>query len=134
MLDAEQRRELEREITARSDADLAKRLLNVYGATAAELIELAGGSSELGMVLGPQSEVLVAELEYAFASQWALTITDFLQRRCMSGLGADRGLRDADYAASWLVRLGRLERDEALGQLDSYRNWLRRHRPSFSAR
>lgn len=134
MLDAQARTELEAELAATFDAALAQRLLQIYGATAADILALARESSELGMVLGPQSRVLVAELEYGMDLQWARTITDLLQRRCMTGLAADRGLRDAEYAARWLVRLGRIDRDEALGQLEVYRDWLRRHRPSFSAR
>jgi glycerol-3-phosphate dehydrogenase len=81
------------------------------------------------MVLGPRSDVLVAELELAFDAHWAVDLIDFLQRRCMSGLGADRGLSDAEHAASWLVRLGYLDGDGAAAAVASYRGWLRQHRP-----
>ncbi|MGD2168211.1 MAG: glycerol-3-phosphate dehydrogenase C-terminal domain-containing protein, partial [Gammaproteobacteria bacterium] len=134
MLDANERGELEAELTAVFNAELARRLLQIYGAGAADILALAGESRELAMVLGPQSQVLVAEIAFAIDSQWARSITDVLQRRCMAGLAADRGLRDAEYAARWLVRLGRVDRHAALAQLIDYRAWLRRHRPVISAR
>lgn len=129
MLDADDRAALEVELRNTCDDGLAQRLLNVYGGTAAEIIALAEASPELAMVLGPGSKVLVSELCFAFDQQWSRTLTDFLQRRCMSGLDADRGLRDAEFAATWLVRLGYFDRDAAQQQLSDYRSWLRVHRP-----
>jgi len=134
MLDRVERTELEAELTALFDARLARRLLGVYGALAARLIALAKESPEYAMVLGPSSDVLVAELLLAFDSQWAANLVDFLQRRCMSGLAADRGLDDAEDAARWLVRLGRLDAEQAHSQVDAYRSWLRRHRSRLNDR
>lgn len=133
MMDAQLRKELVADLAARFDDDLVRRLLQIYGANAADILALMRESPELGMILGPQSRVLIAEIVFAFDTQWARTITDFLQRRCMTGFAADRGLADAQYVARWLVRLGRTDRDEALGQLAAYRDWLRRHRPAIRA-
>ena len=127
-LDEKERSELESALTAMFDAHLARRLLGVYGAQASRLLQRARESAELAMVIGPHSETLVAELEFAFAAQWAGDLTDLLQRRCMVGLGPDRGLGDAEHAAQWLVRLGYLDRDAAPEALAAYRRWLRAHR------
>jgi glycerol-3-phosphate dehydrogenase len=129
MLDAVERAALEAELSGRFNARLAGRLLRIYGATANDILAIAREAPEFAMVLGPRSNVLVAELEYAFGAQWARTITDVMQRRCMAGLGRDRGLADAELTARWLVRLGRMDRDESIEQLAAYRAWLRFHRP-----
>jgi len=47
---------------------------------------------ELAAQVDPVSGVLVAELIYAIEREWAITLEDLLQRRCMAGLGADFGL------------------------------------------
>ena len=52
------------------------------------------GGPELGERLG-DSDVLTAELVHALTSEWAVTLEDLLQRRCMAGLDADFGLRAA---------------------------------------
>ena len=132
MLDAAERTELHAALCVRFDADLAERLLQIYGAGAADIITLMRETSEFGMLLGPESRVVVGELAMAFESHWAATLTDFLQRRCMTGLDADRGLRDAEYAATWLVRMGIADRNAAQRQFEQYRGWLRAHRPMLS--
>ncbi len=60
---------------------------------------------ELGEPLG-DSDVLTAELVHALTHEWAVTLEDLLQRRCMAGLDADFGLRAAPAAAAALERLG----------------------------
>lgn len=127
-IEVEARRELEAELTAAFDARLARRLLRVYGSAAADLLSAARASADSAMVLGPDSQVLVAELELAIDRHWARDLTDIMQRRCMAGLDADRGIADAESAARWLVRLGYLDREQAFAQLNGYRQWLRQHR------
>jgi glycerol-3-phosphate dehydrogenase len=132
-LDADDRGALEAELTGEFDAQLARRLIGIYGSFAGDLLARARESAESAMVLGPQSRVLVAELQLAFDHHWARNLTDILQRRCMTGLAADRGIADAEYAARWMVRLGYLDREAAFEQLAGYRQWLRLHRPEISA-
>jgi len=123
-----ERRELQAELTAAFDGQLARRLLGVYGSLSADLLTAARESADFAMVLGPHSQVLVAELQMAVQQHWARDVTDIVQRRCMTGLDADRGVVDAEAAARWLVRLGYLDREEAFAQLADYRQWLRRYR------
>jgi glycerol-3-phosphate dehydrogenase len=92
------------ELAARFGAAQARRLWNVYGGLSAEVAAL-GVQRELGQPL-VDGGVLAAELVYALESEWAWTLEDVLQRRCMAGLGADFGARTAAAAAAALERLG----------------------------
>jgi glycerol-3-phosphate dehydrogenase len=106
-------------------------LWNVYGAAAAEIVALAA-REELGAQIDEVSGVLVAELVHAIDREWAVTLEDFLQRRCMAGLGADFGLGAAQGAAAALVRLGAWEPARAAQELDAYRAFAVRHRVAAS--
>ena len=92
----------------------------VYGAAARRIAELARADVDLASVLGATS-VLAAELVHAHEAEWASTLEDFLQRRCMAGLDASFGLDAADSAATWLVRLGIADPARAESELRDYR-------------
>ncbi len=124
----DERRELSAALTSRFDAQLADRLLRIYGANAARLLQLCDESREYSMVITPRSGLLVAELVYAKSAQWAQSLIDILQRRCMAGLSADAGLGCVDAAGQWLIRLGLSDRSSALEQISAYRDWVRRIR------
>ena len=66
---------------------------------------------------------------YGFApGQWARTLVDLLQRRCMAGLDAHCGLEMAPAAADWLFRLGLWDKRGAEAELAAYRAPARRFR------
>ena len=98
----------------------AVRLWHVYGGAARRIAELARAAADLAAALGG-SRVLVAELVHAWKAEWASTLDDFLQRRCMAGLDADFGLGAAESAAGWLVRLGFADAVRAESELSDYR-------------
>lgn len=116
------------DLSAAFNVDQAARLWRIYGAAAREILDAARGSRELARVVGPTSRCLVAELVHAFEREWAATLIDVLQRRCMAGLDADFGLRTAPAAAQCLVRLGLMDRGRAEKELDDYRRYARRFR------
>jgi len=115
-----ERDELLADVGAQLGAVQAIRLWNVYGAAARRIAEMARGDADLAVVLEP-SRVLVAELVHAHEAEWASTLEDFLQRRCMAGLDADFGLGAAESAARWLVRLGIADAGRAESELSDYR-------------
>jgi glycerol-3-phosphate dehydrogenase len=125
-LDATARGELLDAIGAELGADRAERLWRIYGAQAAAIVSLARSSKELAAVVGPGAGPLVAELVYAVREEWASSLADILLRRCMAGLGADRGLDSAPAAATWLVRLGLWDRSRGDHEVESYRALVRR--------
>jgi glycerol-3-phosphate dehydrogenase len=115
-----ERDELLADVGAQLGAAQAARLWNIYGAASRRIAEIARGDRDLAAMLEPSS-VLVAELVHAHEAEWASTLEDFLQRRCMAGLDADFGLGAAEPAARWLVRLGMADAASAASQLSEYR-------------
>ena len=103
----------------------AQRLWRIYGRFAADVAALAA-RSELAAPLDGGA-VLTAELVYAVTTEWAVTLEDLLQRRCMAGLAADFGLRTAPAAAAALERLGIWDAARAARELADYRELAARH-------
>jgi glycerol-3-phosphate dehydrogenase len=126
-LPPQERDELLAEVGATLDAAQAARLWGIYGAAARRIAELACSEPELATTLDA-SETLVAELVYAREVEWAVTLDDILQRRCMAGLKADFGLGAAEPAARWLVRLGVWDSARAESELANYRARAARQR------
>jgi glycerol-3-phosphate dehydrogenase len=103
----------------------ALRLLRIYGKFAADVAALAA-RPELTGQLG-DSGVLTAELVHSLTKEWAVTLEDLLQRRCMAGLDADFGLRAAPAAAAALTRLGVWDAARAEHELAAYHELAARH-------
>jgi glycerol-3-phosphate dehydrogenase len=125
-LAAAERDELLARVGARLGAAQAKRLWRVYGAGAERIARLAERPG-LGEPLLGSGSVLVAELVHALEHEWAKTLADILQRRCMAGLDADFGLGAAAAAAEELARLGLWDRARAADELAAYRSLAARH-------
>ena len=126
-LGPKERDELLADVRATLNASQAKRLWGVYGAAALKVAELARSAPELASTIGAGA-ALVAELVYAREVEWAVTLEDVLQRRCMAGLGPDLGLGAAEPAARWLVRLGVWDSARAESELADYRARAARQR------
>lgn len=152
-LDAHERSALIGDIGEQLGADQALRLIDRYGAAAFEIAKLAAATPELALTLGAAAErdtapgrdaaaaggaaaelsaatgvgerTLVAELVHALEREWAVTLIDILQRRCMRGLDADFGLRAAPLAAQALRRLGLWHAARARAELEAYRELAR---------
>ena len=103
----------------------AQRLLRIYGKAAANIATLAA-RPELAGQLG-DSDALTAELVHALTNEWAVTLEDLLQRRCMVGLDADFGLRAAPAAAAALTHLGIWDSARAARELTAYHELAARH-------
>jgi glycerol-3-phosphate dehydrogenase len=111
------------DLSARVGAAHARRLWQVYGKLAIEVAALAA-QRDLGVVVGG---VLAAELVHAVDSEWAVTLADVLQRRCMVGLNADFGLGAAQAVADAFVRLKIWDAARAAHELAAYRELAARH-------
>jgi len=111
------------DLSGRFGAAQAQRLWRVYGGVAAEVAALAA-QRDLRDVVGG---VLTAELAHAVESEWAVTLEDVLQRRCMVGLNEDFGLGAAPAVADALVRLGVWDAARAARELAAYRELAARH-------
>jgi glycerol-3-phosphate dehydrogenase len=119
-IDEPARAELLAAVGAQLGAAQAARLWGIYGSRSAAIAELAR-QRDLGVTLSGAAPVLVAELVHALEVEWAETLDDILQRRCMAGLGADFGLAAAQPAADWLARLGVWDSARAEHEVARYR-------------
>jgi len=126
-LDARGRDQLLADVGATLNDSQARRLWRIYGGAARRIAELARGAPELATTLAA-SGTLVAELVYAREVEWAVTLDDLLQRRCMAGLDGDFGLGVAEPAARWLVRLGVWDSARAESEVADYRARAARQR------
>jgi glycerol-3-phosphate dehydrogenase len=114
-----ERDELLTDLRAAVGEPTALRLWRTYGRFAADVAALAR-QPELAERLG-QSGVLSAELVHSLTNEWAVTLEDLLQRRCMAGLDADFGASTASAGCAALVRLGLWDAERADRELASYR-------------
>ncbi len=77
----------------------ASRLLDVYGARAAQVVALADRDATLLDPLGAGSDAIGAEVVFAFEQELAQSLADVMLRRSMIGLNADLGV-GADRAVA----------------------------------
>jgi glycerol-3-phosphate dehydrogenase len=124
-LSAQDRAQLLEDLRGRFGERRALRLWSVYGRFAADVAALAARPDLAAPLDG--GDVLTAELVYAVENEWAQTLADVLQRRCMAGLGADFGLRTAAAAAAAMSRLGLFDAERAAHELAQYRELAARH-------
>ncbi|HET8698524.1 MAG TPA: glycerol-3-phosphate dehydrogenase/oxidase [Gammaproteobacteria bacterium] len=113
-------------LAARLGPAQAHRLWHVYGGAAENVAELAA-QTDLAEPLAGAGTVLVAELVHALEREWARTLADILQRRCMAGLNGHFGLDVAGAAAAALERLGVWDRARAAEELAAYQQLAARH-------
>jgi glycerol-3-phosphate dehydrogenase len=119
--------ELSAELAAALGPAAAPRLLRLYGSRSAEVLAAIRDRRELAApVVG--SSLLVAELVHGIEREWAVTLVDLLQRRCMVGLDASFGLTTAPGAVDALRRLGIWDDLRAEAELAEYRAFAARHR------
>jgi len=102
------------------------RLVRIYGANAAAVLELARTDPKLAAVIDEVSGALAAEVVYAVEREGAVSIEDILMRRTMVGLGADLGV-GADEAAAHVAvdHLGWSE-SRAAAEVAAYRRHIDR--------
>ncbi len=77
-----------------------ERLLSIYGGRASAIIDLAVAEPALQKTLDPDRIYLAAELAFVVREEFAVTLTDIVFRRMMSGYDADQGRSLYDAIAS----------------------------------
>jgi len=106
-----------------------ERLLRVYGARAAEILELCDARPTLREIFDEETGAIAAEVVFSFQNELAETLADCLLRRTMVGLNSTVGLNAAVAAA----RIGRehLGWDQARvdEEIAAYRRYVRRLHP-----
>ena len=115
-------------LAARLGAAQAQRLWRIYGTTAEEINARIARAPELAREVCPHSHAMVAELIHAIEAEWAVSLIDVLQRRCMAGLSRDLGFAAADAAGEWLKRLAVWDAARAEQEIETYRAYAARFR------
>lgn len=124
----EERRALLEVVETGLGSQQAERLWRIYGRMGGAVNSLVAQNPELGAEICPHTRTLAAEVVHAIESEWAVTLEDILQRRCMAGLGRDFGLAAAQAAAACLTRLSIWDRSRAEQELADYRRYAARFR------
>jgi glycerol-3-phosphate dehydrogenase len=68
-----------------------RHLADIYGTRAERVAALTLADPDLAAPLCPASHAIAAEVVFAFQEEFATTLADVVFRRCMAGLGPDRG-------------------------------------------
>jgi glycerol-3-phosphate dehydrogenase len=77
-----------------------ERLLSIYGGRASEIVDLATAEADLQASLDEDGHYLAAEVVFAIREEFAMTLTDIVFRRMMTGFLADQGRPLYDAVAS----------------------------------
>ena len=101
-------------------------LLETYGSRTGHVIELLQAEPGLRRQLCPHSGAIAAEMIVAFRDEYARTLTDFLQRRCMAGLSQDFGLSAAGAATAVAGEYLGWDAARQRQELEDYRKYARR--------
>ena len=107
-------------------AHSAERLVDLYGARAVEVLELAGNSDELRAPIDASTGAIGAELLFAVEYEFAKTLSDVYMRRTMIGLDPGHGLGSVDRAAAILGDHLGWAPSRRGAEIEAYRRYLRR--------
>lgn len=107
---------------------LRRRLLNVYGVRAADVLRLARDEAGLLEPLTPSGDALAAEVVHAFRHEAAETLGDCLLRRTMTGLNDSAGLDHVEAAAAVARRHLGWDAQRAAREVSAYRDHAKRMR------
>jgi glycerol-3-phosphate dehydrogenase len=109
--------------------ETADRLLRIYGARAAELLDFADGAPGLREPFDADTGAIGAEVVFSLRTELAETLADVLARRTMVGYGARLGLDAVDAAAELAVRHVGWSEARAAREVERFRSQMAALRP-----
>lgn len=104
----------------------AKRLVEIYGSRAADVLRLGADRPELLEPFDEHSGAIGAELVFAVEHEFARTLADALMRRTMIGLEPGQGLGSVERAAGILGEHLGWDSERRSAEVEAYRRYLRR--------
>ena len=109
---------------ARVSPVTAQRLLRLYGTRAVEVDALIGHDPALGREISGADGAIEAEVVFAIQEDLAVTLTDLVARRLMTGLGGDLGLGSLDGIAEVAARALEWDPDRVEEEKRRYRHYI----------
>ncbi len=113
-------------------ADVADRLLDVYGVRATDVLSYAGDDERLRARI-PGTSALAVEVPFAVRNEMATTLADVYLRRTMLGVRGDLGLASVDDVAGIARAALGWSEERAAADAAGYRQAVARYRPSLSS-
>jgi glycerol-3-phosphate dehydrogenase len=113
-------------------ADIADRLLDIYGVRAADVLDLADDDQQLRARI-PDSAAIAAEVPFAVRAEMAVTLTDVFLRRTMLGVRGDLGLPSVDAVAGLTRAALGWDAVRAAAGAQDYRQSVARCHPGHAA-
>lgn len=110
-------------------SEVAERLLDIYGTRAPEVQAIAEADPALRKPIDGVPGLLAAEVAFALRAESAVTLSDIVARRVMTGLGGDLGLSSLEAVASVAAAEAGWRDEETAEQIQAYRSYITKFRP-----
>ena len=123
---AEYMKDAVRELSAKYKmyAGTVRHLIQLYGARAEKVLELAGDDLSLKKRISPESNDIYAQVSYSVKEEGAKTVSDVLLRRMHLGITASRGVRSAGAIARLAGKGLGWSADEVKHRVDEFKDHI----------
>jgi glycerol-3-phosphate dehydrogenase len=105
------------------------RLLDIYGARAQRVLDIAASSPEMAVTVDDTSGAIAAEIALAIQEEKATTLSDILLRRTLIGLGPDMGLPASEMCARIAAAIAGWDDARTREEITAYRTEIERFQP-----
>ena len=109
---------------------VAERLLSIYGTRASEVEALSAAEPALAAPVDGLDGLLAAEVAFAVRTESAVTLTDIVARRIMTGLDADLGLSSLEAVARVAAAEAGWSDAQTASEIEAYRTYIEKLTPS----
>ncbi|HEX8140353.1 MAG TPA: glycerol-3-phosphate dehydrogenase [Pyrinomonadaceae bacterium] len=116
--------------SSRLPAEIAERLLRIYGTRAPSVLEIAREGPDLLQLFSPLSRAIGAEVLFAFRQELARNLCDCLLRRTMVGMNRAVGLDAIEGAARIAQKYLGWSQERAAREVTAYRKYIERFHPT----
>jgi len=109
--------------------EVAERLLRIYGVRSPAVEALVAEDPRLGEVIDEATHAIAAEVVFAARHEFAVTLTDLVARRLMTGVSADLGTASLERVAAVAERHLGWSSTRASEELDAYLGYVKKFSP-----
>lgn len=113
-------------------ADVANRLLRLYGTRAAAVQALAESTPRLVEPVEGVPGLIAAEVAFALRAESAVTLTDIIARRIMTGLGGQMGQESLESVGRVAAREAGWSDSQLASEVEDYLQYIEKFHPQGS--